>query len=244
MTAREISALEKLSPGGGIEMLLGFFLNSVFLHPTKPAGWEKRTDAAPYLAATTNAPPVLALPLKEGQSAIPGWDVHVRVAPNQNADDWRARLSVTSIPMTFRTHARVWPSDDWVYYQMLGRVNAPTPGDYKFGLSFITGNAAVGCFSDLRVGGASVVQVNTASFFSKRAPKSSDKDELMFDGRIKLEQGDYDVVVTLGCHPGKMGTEIDRRGLGAWKDSRFMVVMQKPGQSMALLRSTEVSHIR
>lgn len=223
-------------------MLLGFFLNTVFSQPTKPNGWEKRTDAKPYITTSVDGIPQQAEPLGD-RATSPGWDVHVRTSPGKGKDDWRARVSVTAVPMTFRSHIRVWPSDDWVYYQMLGRIKL-RPGRYQFGVSFVTADAGIGCFTDIRIGGVTVTQADTVRFFSQRKPKSTERDEITLTGGLVATAGDYDAVVTLGCHPGKMGGEIERARLDAWKSSKFALVIQPPGESLRLLRGSEVVHIQ
>jgi len=223
-------------------MFFALFMNSVFSNPVKPDGWEKRTDAKPYLSPAANGSPQIAEPLN-GRAVEPGWDMHVRTTPSKDKDDWRARLPVTSVPTSFREHLRKWPSDDWVFYQMLGRITV-TAGQFKFGVTFATADPGIGCFVDLRIGGASVVQADTVKFFSQRKAKSTERDEITLTGDIKLEPGEYDAVATLGCHPGKMGEEIKLGRLDAWKNSRFAFVIQKPSESLRLMRSSEVVHLQ
>lgn len=222
---------------------IALFLNSVFQQPVRPNGWEKRSDAVPYLSETTNALPQAAAGLDGGLREAPGFEVHVRTTPGSSTDDWRAKTIATTQPITFRLHRDAWPSDDWVWYQMLGRVAVKEAGRTQFGFAIQTGDAGTGCFGNMMVGGATAVQMDLPTFFAQRKPKDPGRDELLFVGPLNLTPGTYDMVVTIGCHPAKIGKPIPPKRLEAWRDTRIMLVQQGPRDAMLRpLRLADVTH--
>lgn len=229
-------------------MLLLLFLHGLFGDPVRPHGWEKRTDARPYLGSTVtdkDAKPQQAEPLESALQEKPGWEVHVRTTPGPNADDWRARVTTNAQPISFWLHRTAWPADDWVWYQMLGRLHIAEDGRHTFGLVFLTGDAGIGCFGQLIVGGAEAVRVDIPEFFSRRKPNDPSRDEIIFNGTADLARGTYDAIVTIGCHPGKIGQRrVAAHRIEAWHDSKFIVAMQKPGErALRPLRGSEISYV-
>jgi len=224
-------------------LFLALFLHSIFQQPVRPNGWEKRTDARPYLAEAAAATPQRAAALENGLREAPGFEVHVRTTPGGAADDWRARVTATTQPITFRLHREAWPSDDWVWYQMLGRLQVREEGRSRLGFGIQTGDAGVGCFGQIIVGGATAVQMDLPAFFAQRKPKDPSRDELLFAGPLDLAPGTYDMVVTIGCHPTKIGKPIPAKRLEAWRDTRVMLVQQGPSENAwRPLRLADVTH--
>jgi len=229
-------------------MLLLLFLSHVFPGPpVRPHGWQNRTDATPYLGSQdvkADAAPRAADPLPETLGETPGWEVHVRTTPGASADDWRAKITVQAQPITFRAHQTAWPADDWVWYQMLGRVHVLESGTVGLGLAFRTGDAGVGCFGQMIVGGAEAVRVDLPDFFARRRADDPSTPELIFTGNTYLKAGTYDAVVSVGCHPTTIGKRVPAARLAAWHDSAFFVAIKTP-QDAAFrpIRSSEISSV-
>jgi hypothetical protein len=171
-------------------------------------------------------------PAAPAESVKPGWDMRVRMHVNTNPDDWQARFTPTSLPLSFRAHPPT--GDGWIYYQMLGRVSVDTSGVYQYGVTFRPEEAGLSCITRVNVGG--VTSVRAAAL----VPFSAENSETSFAGPVDLRSGTYDIEVIVGCIPRQSGPAMSN----GWKDTRFVIVTRAPTETqLRMLRLSEVSHL-